>query len=510
MSLLREFNKQYIIPQYGAGAAPIADGFEAGDANVMNQPHAPDLRVAEVQAGPTAPDPRAPLPLPANRGLTAIEITTNGRPYTLDPGGRMYLFPMGTFDDGHTEQLRGDLVAWNTDDPDTITVDAKGIATAGSYGKAKITVTEKSTGITSPAITLTVDDTKPAGDSIAKDKLPAELVKIYDKASLDYQTLQVKAQQMDQARQALPPENEIFEEIARNTSKSTTESADNLRMKKEMAQDVLGRFNDLKTWMEFFKKQQDAAVAKIQAEELLQDAAELRERAEQLKKATESVFKVIEDGLSLGTKIGTLVVAPELEVIDVLEAVEAGIHAVGDLVGEFHGSAEQMLDKAKKEEKDAHDTRLKALRDEVQNLANAYQQTEKNAAPTLDLFQKIADEAKAKTKTVEKDYDKDAKSKAPTKGKFQFALLNKPIELASAIVKTVAPQARKSAMDAYGALDRFEKTQKRSLGALKKDTLAWTRDSAVIAESAADALKDLAELQDAAHETMASAHDFDK
>jgi hypothetical protein len=457
-----------------------------------------------VASGPQASPATSNLPLPGHRGLTAINISTNGLPLVVAPGGRLYLFAMGVFDQGPTEQLRGDLVTWNTDDRSSVTVDSKGIATGVSYGTAKITATEKSSGFTSPAITISVEDATSAGDKTPKDKLPPELVKIYDQAKFDYQTLLVKAQQLDHARKELPPEKEIFEEIARSTSQKTTDAADNLRMKKELAQEVLGHINDLKTWMEFFKKQQQPVFEKIHAEELRQEAAELREKAEELKSATEAVFKFLEDGLSLGTKIAAAAIAPEFEIIQAVELIEAGIHTAGDMAQGFHKSIQQMLEKAKQDEKQAHELQLKALKEEAQNLENARKQAEKNMAPTLERFSKVANEARIKAKNVEKAYDGGAK------GKFRFSLLQKPLEMAATMVKTLVPQARKSAMDAYGVINQFERSYKRSLAPMKKDTLSWTREAGVIGESAKDALQDLAELQDTAHEAMASAHDYDK
>src|SRR5438270_1418518 len=115
MSALRDFTTQYILPRYQEGTATAVVDAEAGLANGTSQPHEPDLQVAAVKAGPmagpvaaagpTAPNPKAPLALPANRGLTAVEITTNGRPYAVAPGGRLYLFPMGVFAEGEPEQL---------------------------------------------------------------------------------------------------------------------------------------------------------------------------------------------------------------------------------------------------------------------------------------------------------------------------------------------------------------------------------------------------------------------
>ena len=66
-------------------------------------------------------------------------------------------------------------------------------------------------------------------------------------------------------------------------------------------------------------------------------------------------------------------------------------------------------------------------------------------------------------------YDKSR----PTKSKFQFTLLRKPLELAGAIVATLVPQARKSAMDASGAIKGVEKSHGLSLDAMSRDTLSW-------------------------------------
>jgi hypothetical protein len=513
MSAFRDFTQQYVIPRYGQGTA--VDDPEAAHANGKVQPHDPDLEVAAFDsepaagpapaAGPTPSNLRAPLPLPKDRGLVAIDIITNGIPPVVAPGGRLYLYPIGRFMQGDPEQLRGDLVTWKSDYPLNASVDDKGIVSGLIPGTADITVTEKSSRISSSALTITVQEPTPAGDATPKGKVPPELLKMYDKAKLDHQNLLKKAQEMDWARKALPPEKQIFEEIARNTSKQTTEGAETLRMRKEQAQAILGQIGILKTSLEFFKAQQEVTFEKIHAEELQEEAKELRERAEELKKATESAFKVLEKTLGIGLKVAGALAAPEFEIAEGIELIEAGVETVFMAAEGFHESVDHLLEQATLKEKEAHETQLKALKQEVQNLENARQKTQKDMAPTLQLLHKAAEETKTKAKNVQKDFDRG------TKGKFKFTQLDKPLELASAIVKTLAPQARKSAESAWGAMYHWELTNPKGLlSPMKKDTLDWAREANVTAESAADILEDLAELQDSAHETMASAHDYDK
>jgi hypothetical protein len=435
------------------------------------------------------------------RILKSLQIRSNGHSLVLAPGGRMQLFPIATYTDGSSEAIPPNLVDWMVDpDDETIKVDEKGTASGRYPGVAHVKAKDKHFGKVSPPITFTVREIQPAGDSPGFSKLPRELLQVYGRAKEAHEFLLESVRELDRSRKVLPPTSEILKEIDNNTTEPLSNRADRGLIHKEVQEQVAARMGDLKAAAEASDKQIKPLMKKILAEKLLQDAAELRKKAEEMEKARERFMKFLEDGL----KIAKAVAVPELKVIDALEMIGTAIRVENDLAKEFnagvYGTIEELREKANQEEKQAHDMRLDALKEEVKLHEEARKRAEAEMEPALESLLKIANEIDDRSKKIEAGYDASPKAR---KGKFQFSFLRSLMDVARRIVNTLVPAGRKSAGDAYKAISKFERSQHANVHQLNDDVLAWAEEAKVIGEQTADILDDLADLQEEAHEAMA-------
>jgi len=497
--------KQRIVERNYSAAGQALDDLEPLVEQYKGSQGNDKVHQGDVQAAVTKPEPalQAGAPQPF---LIAIEIHNNRHSWTLALGGRLLLYAQGLYSQGPPQVLRWDLLSWSSDPPNTVvSIDEKGFASALEDGSAKVTVKEKESGKTSAAVTITVKlEVQPEGDSTVKqlkNKLP-ELVQIYDQAKFDYQTLLAKVRELDRARKAIPPENEIFQEISRNTKPETSSAAIAERTQNQVTKLFQNRMGDLATTMDLYFGLRDSVLKKMDAEKLLQNAQELREKAEKWKKQTEAVVSAVTNCLDLASAL----VAPEFLLVEQLVTLKASLDLANTFGKEFnvgiYGTIEEWQAKADEAEKKAHEINLEALKDDAQALEKAGNKAATKITEAINDVKEAAANLESIKKNVEKMYD----NSRPTKSKFQFTLLRKPLELAGTIAMLV-PQARKSAMDAFGAIKRVEKSHDLSLDAMSRDTLSWFGETKDIGQQIEIVREDLDNLRTTANETMASAND---
>jgi hypothetical protein len=344
----------------------------------------------------------------------------------------------------------------------------------------------------------------PSDVSNTLEKLDPKLNESYDRAFRSELRLVQKRDELKDAMKKIPKDDDFtFNHDLKTIKPELAEKANNVRGAKVNMKAINLQLVTVHQLMATFKQQQDATIAKIEAEELLKEAEELREKAKELTEKRKLFNDLVEGTLSL-TKLAVL---PEGELFKLpgrIELLTAAFHTTNDLAENYHkgiyATIEALEQQADENVKKARNQRLDALKKE----ANAFEEARRNLDDTFTVAIQTMDDALAVVKTAQSHFEDEYDRKSTST--FKFAPLVKALGMSRNILMKLVPEVRKVTDDAFGHYYRIRKS--RSVPeAIREDLIAWRSESNDIRRWAEEQQEDLTIFYDAVTAAIATSRD---
>jgi hypothetical protein len=328
-----------------------------------------------------------------------------------------------------------------------------------------------------------------------KSKVPAVVVKPYDAVKAKYQSLLAQVRQLDGIPKLVQALSDIVADIQKNPNKEAVKGARDAKTVELLYNAVKREIGSFKGRIESAKKHIEASDRALQQFAGREEVKKLREKGEEQKKDIEYTLDKINAASSL----------------DPIEGIVGFVTATvkrydKQIVGNVYIAAADELE-----------AKLDAQK--LKDLGNEHRLAKADLVAANDHLKEaekganeVTDHLELMRKQAEDDFDKTA-----PKGAFNFSDVTTPLQMADRIVRTLAPEASKSATDLAVAITNHIKGHSvskdsepgRVIFAMRNDAYSWRDQANKVGKQADDLRKNLQDMRVKALDALSKAKPAD-